>query len=248
MSLKTITRLLLTGTLVALSATAWAGGPGVMVPPAPVDYSGVYIEGDAGWAQVNWADFWAGALNSVPIATTIGNNLVTIQGGVVGSHGESGFTWGGDLGYQFNRYFSAEAGWYRLATVSGNHSRIAVIGNSDFGLLDGLRVYSWFVYFAGKVAIPVADDVDIFGKAGVAWRKLNYSGAGTSLAVLTAVFHDTHYSKPFFAFGAQWWIDQNWSANIQYMVVPGYYRAVEVAMQAPKANLVVGGIGYKFAV
>ena len=245
MSLKTITRLLFTGTLMALSAAAQAGGPGMMAPPAPVDYSGMYIEGDAGWAQANWADFWAGALNSAPALSTSSSR---IQGDVVGGHGESGFTWGGDLGYQFNRYFSAEAGWYRLATVSGNHSRTAIIGNEEVGLLDGLRVYSWFVYFAGKVAIPVADDVDIFGKAGVAWRKLNYSGAGTSLAVLTAVFHDTHYSKPFFAFGAQWFFDQNWSANIQYIAVPGYYRVAELAMQAPKANLVVGGIGYKFAV
>ena len=238
MSLKTITRLLFTGTLMALSAAAIAGGPDMMAPPAPVDYSGMYIEGDAGWAQANWDNFWAGALNSAPAV------LAFPRGGVVGDHGDSGFTYGGDLGYQFNRYFSAEAGWYHLVTVSGNHA--TAVGGS--GTLDPIVVRSWFVYFAGKVAIPVADDFDIFGKAGIVWRKLDYSGPAVGLAAITAVFHDTHYSKPFFAFGAQWFLDQNWSANIQYMVVPGYYRAAEVAMQAPKANLVVGGIGYKFAV
>ena len=223
--------------IVSLGTTAAiAGGPDMMAPPAPVDYSGVYIEGDIGWAQVNWGDFWAGALNSAPVG------LGLASGAAIGAHRESGFTYGGDLGYQFNRYFSAEAGWYHLPTVAGEHS------SSSGSNLDPIVVRSWLVYFAGKVAIPVADDFDIFGKAGIVWRKLDYSGPAVGLAAITAVFHDTHYSKPFFAFGAQWFLDQNWSANIQYMVVPGYYRAAEIAMQAPKANLVVGGIGYKFAV
>jgi len=246
MSVKKFLVLSAAGVAALAAAAAQAGGPDVMAAPAPAGDSGIYVDVDAGWVQSNWSNFWGGGLNTAPmVAGGRGTGSVT-------SNARSGFTWGGDLGYQFNRHFSAELGWYKLPTAAGSQG--LVIPMAGFA---GLQIRSWALYFAGKISVPVYDDIDLFGKAGLAWRNLSYSGTSMSLPGVTNILGRTgHYWAPFLGFGGQWWITPEWSVNVQYLHIPAYTRNANVGMavgvdiknQAPSANLVVGGVGYKFAV
>jgi len=238
MSVKNKLLVLAAGVAAIAVTAAQAGGPGVMAAPAPVD-SGIYVDVDAGSAQSNWSNFWAGAMNPAPMG---------VPPGTVTSHGRSGFTIGGDLGYQFNRHFSAELGWYKLPTVAGS-APIAPIA------MNALQTRSWILYFAGKLSVPVYDDIDLFGKAGLVWRNLSYSGSSAANPIFAAGIGRTgHYWAPFLGFGGQYKITHEWSVNVQYLYIPAYTRnanfvvANDVKNQAPAAHLILGGIGYKFAV
>ena len=249
MSIKKILLTVAAGAFALGSSMAFAGGPGMMAPPAPVDYSGVYIEGDVGYASVNWSDFWAG------VYTPEGSGRYTQANNIVGnvrSGGHGGFVWGGDLGYQFNRYFSAEAGWYKLPAVEGDQGLAAFELNSNC-----IQTRSWILYFAGKAAVPIWDNLDLFGKAGIVYRRLHYSGNALGIAAVTVrLASDAHYWAPFLAVGLQWWFSPEWSMNVQYLHVPSYTSAegksaagqMNNSTQAPKADLILAGVGYKFAV
>lgn len=233
--------------IAALAATgAYAGGPDRMAPPAPVDDSGIYIDVDAGWAHSDWANFWGGIYNTAAMAPA---------GGGISSGGGSGFTWGADLGYQFNRNLSAELGWYQFRKVVGAQAVAVAAVTSG---LTNVATRSWILYFAGKLSIPVYDNIDLFGKAGLVWRNLSRSGPGMGLIpVNNAIPTSSHYWAPFLGFGGQWWLTHAWSLNLQYMHVPSYSRSAgpsltvtaanDVAKQSPSVNMIVAGVGYKFA-
>ncbi len=224
--------------IASLGATAViAGGPDMMAPPAPVDYSGYYIEGDVGYGYSNWGAFEGGILNT---------SFAAPNPGTVTSNNT--FVWGGDFGYQFNRYLSVEAGWYKLGTAAGD-TYVELSEDTDAEAEAGVQISSWMLYFAGKIAVPIWSSLDVFGKAGVVWRHLTYTGNALSNANFTTVIPEhNHYWAPFFAFGFQWWFNPNWSVNVQYLHVPANTERREISAQAPKANLIVGGVGYKFAV
>jgi len=233
MSVKKFLVLTTAGAVALAAGAAQAGGPDVMAPPAPIDYSGIYFEGNLGWSLSNWTNFWAGAINPSPLAL--------FSPAWITSNGRTGFTWGFDLGYQFNKYFSAELGWYKLPTVSGFFP--APVPGAP-----GFSQRSWFVYLAGKVAVPVADNFDLFGKAGVAWRHLSLSGAVTGLPAFNLIPSSGSYWAPYFAFGMQYWINDAWIVNLQYQHVASNVGVTNIATAAPSANLVTMGVGYKFAV
>ncbi|MCB1827240.1 MAG: outer membrane beta-barrel protein, partial [Coxiellaceae bacterium] len=169
MSVKRYLTLAAAGIASIAATSAIAGGPDVMA--APMDYSGFYLDLDAGWGGSNWNHFAGGVLD--PFNPSIGS---------VTDHGTGGFAWGGDVGYQFNQYFSVEMGAYDLASVRGNNG--IILGNA--ASVGGVKINSWVLYAAGKVAIPVMQNFDFFGKVGVAWRFLNYSGVGVSGAAAIA--------------------------------------------------------------
>ena len=234
--------------IASLAATsAMAGGPDMA--PAP-DYSGFYIDGDVGWAGSDWQDFVGGIFNPTGGAASSG----TVEGG-----GYGGFAWGGDIGYQFNEYYSFEVGAYSLRSVAGN------VGNANRNVASPgttfqppnpsagpAKVSSWIAYAAGKLTIPLFDNVDLFGKAGIAWRFLDYSGtalgqSAVSLSLAaTQSFSNTHYATALAGVGLQYWITPEWSVNAQYLYVPGRSADQEIDQQAPSVHLVVGGVGYKF--
>lgn len=239
MSVKKYFGLAVLGAASLVATSAMAGGPDIA--PAP-DYSGFYIDGGVGYASSNWRDFIGGVFLPTGFAASPG--YITSNG--------KGFTYGGDLGYQFNQYFSFEVGAYDLPSVTGNFGASAILGNALPFSAGGVKVDSWLLYAAAKIAIPLFQNLDWFGKAGVAWRFLSYSGP--AMAVINPVtgstfgstVTDTHYATYMFATGMQYWITENWSVAFQYMFVNGRSTIFSFNQQAPNVNLYLLNFGYKF--
>lgn len=245
MSVKKYFGLTAVGIASLVATSAMAGGPDVA--PAP-DYSGFYVDGDVGWAGSYWNDFVGGVFNPTGFAASAG---------VVQSGGTGGFAWGGDIGYQFNEYYSFEVGAYSLRSVSGQ------VGNSSQSRgttvhppaqsAGPVKVSSWALYVAGKLAIPLFDNFDLFGKAGIAWRFLDYSGAALSQSPVPLslgapqTFNDIHYATWLAGVGIQYWLTPQWSLNAQYLYIPGRGDLEDISQEAPNVHIVVGGVGYKFS-
>lgn len=217
------------GVLLCSVSAAYAGGPTDTVaaaPPEPIDYSGVYVDLSAGYAQINWATASIGAFNGFsPIIT----------GGPT-SKGRGAASFGADVGYQINRYLGLEFAWYSIPTVRGV-SDIAMI-------LPALTIKSWVADFALKLMAPIWGKLDIFAKVGPSYRYLRYSGA----ASITPGFggQTDQFWSVMFAAGLQYWLDQNWLLSVQYIHFPQYTRGGNVNRQAPTAHIYVASLGYKF--
>jgi len=232
--------------LAALGTTAaMAGGPDVDIAPvAPQFVPYVYIEGNVGYAGVDWkslnrrSDFINPARDHIFKHTN--------------SNGEGGFTGGVDLGYMFTRHFGIEGGWYWLPRVKGTSW-----GGFPYGVYNKeLRISSWFAYVAGKVVVPLFDNFDLFGKAGVAYRNLDYSGYRDNGhhhkaegSRLRGYFPgEQHYWRPVFAVGGQYVLDNAWVFDVQYMRVSDYLNFNHPARRAPSVNSWTFSLGYMFDV
>lgn len=216
--------------LAALGVTvAFAGGPEEMpMPPAaPVFQQLVYIEGNLGYAIVDWRHF-----STTPFFTLTHNS-------------EGGFVYGGDIGYQFMRNFAIEGGIYRLPEAEGTN--IGIIDNVVYGTFGApLDIHSWFIYLAGKITVPLYENFDLFGKVGVAYRQLSFNSP-TIPPLFLGSPPTQGYWDPVFAGGLNYMFTPNWTANLQYMRVPAFLRNGDTR-QAPSANLFTGGVGFQFSV
>ena len=165
----------------------------------------------------------------------------------------SGFIYGGDLGYTFNRYFSIEVGAFGLPTVS--YTIRSKPGNyiaNDTGTIS-----NWLIDLAGKVTLPIASisGLDICGKFGVAYRAGNFKDNETrdglpNTAIQPSVFD---ILEPLVGGGLQYGITENWSVNAQYLFIPygilsttilGPNKADHISI--PSAQIVTGGISFNF--
>ena len=203
------------------AAAALAGGPDQMVmPPAPAFQPKVYVEANAGYARVNWSrfagtPFLAGA-----------------------SKERGGFTYGFDGGYQFSRNLALELGWFYLPKVKGFAN-----GTGGFIRPGALRLKSWFIYVAGKLTVPLLDNVDAYLKMGAAYRRLTWNGAGVGSGKTT-----NGYWRPVFAGGFSYMVSESWEINVQYLRLPGNLRESVATKRAPAANVWTASLGYAFPV
>ncbi len=215
-------RILLAIASVACLATSvvYAGGaePVDVVPaPMPGDMRYLYLEINPGWADSGWRDINGFAF---PFAPQSSNN-------------SSGFTFGLDGGFMFTRYIGLELGGYVLPTANGPGS-----GLFPFGV-GNLSVNSWFAYAGGKLAAPIFENFEVFGKVAGAYRNFNYQGPAAPAA------RNNSYWTPLFGAGAQYgW--NSFTVDAQYLRVPGYREATPITRRAPAANLYTLGIGYRF--
>jgi len=227
MSLKKLIISLLFGMSLCSISAVFAGGPmDAVAPPEPVDYSGVYVDLSAGYANVNWSSSTIGVLNGFS---------PTVNGAPNGN-ARGGFSGGGDIGYQINRYLGLEFAWYSLPKVTGV---------SDVAMtLPAVTIRSWVADFALKMMAPIWGKLDIFAKVGPSYRSLRYTGTGS----ITAGFggQKDQYWSVMFAAGLQYWLDQNWVISAQYLHFAEYTRGGNVNRQAPTAHLYMGSVGYKF--
>jgi len=224
MSVKKLLILAAAGIASVGATAALAGGPDqVAMPAAPVFQPYVYIQGDVGYVHTNWEDYAFG-----PFHGSVNN-------------GKGGITAGGALGYQATRFVGMEVGAMYLKNVDGE--------NKD---CYGLCLSQWLLYFAGKLTVPVADNFGLFGKVGIGYRGLNWSGKATSYN--SSSYHNQYcwdnagYWTVIFATGLVYHVNDNWDVKLQWMHVPGNTGSHDFANRAPAANLYTFGIDYKFAV
>jgi len=230
MSVKKLLILTAAGIASVGMTAAIAGGPTVMAPPAPVEDSYFYVEGNIGYASQDFTD-----------ATFIGAGP-----GFFGPGSEGGWAYGADLGYMFNQYIGLEAGWTylpRFANTSGN------LGNVGYDLRSTNG--TWFVV---KLVAPLTERLDGFFKAGIGYRYGRIIWRAPAAANSSVPSSQMCELRPLFAVGGAYHFGQSWMMNIQFMHFMGgttYNSGGAPAVQsvvAPASNVLTLGVGYKFTV
>ena len=198
-----------------------------------------YIEGAVGGAFSNWSDSLSYIFPS-PTSSQF-TNL------------DAGFTFGGDVGYKFNRYFSIEAGAFSLPKVNYTiQSKTNTYTATDSG-----SISNWLIDLAGKVTLPVASisGLDMFGKFGMAYRAGNFTDNETFNGGATTLIRPSVFDilEPVVGSGLQYAINDSWAVNAQYLYVPygilsttilGPNQADHISI--PAAQLLTGGISFTF--
>ncbi|MBS0350303.1 MAG: hypothetical protein JSR33_03785 [Proteobacteria bacterium] len=173
MNLKKVLTLTAASAAILSSAAAFAGGPEVM-PATPACQACVavfvpylYIGGSAGWAFSNWNDFIFGAANNfsyndLPFSTSADN---------------SGFTFGGKVGYQFTEHFGVEGGGFALPDSDQSITVTVDPKKKTTQTING-EIDSWFAYGAAtlRAALPFNPFLHVTGKVGGVYRELHHSG------------------------------------------------------------------------
>lgn len=221
-----VKKLLLLGAagIASLGMTAaLAGGPDM----APAPDSGVYVGVSAGYAIHDIRS----DMGSVTPSTAIAWN----------DRARGGFSFGADIGYQFNRYVAAEFGYWYLPDA-----RATLTARPGFAFLNtATTIKSYALYLAAKVMVPLYDSLDVFMKGGLAYRNstgvpaLNAIGVGLRTTVPT---FESKTIEPMFAGGLAYHFDENWSVNVQYTYLGSVDRS-----QIPAAHIFTGGVEYMFA-
>lgn len=211
---------------VGAMTAAVAGGPEYAVP----SYAGVYVEGNLGYAYRPWE-------NNVTTIFGLGNQVGVLSST---SNVNGGFTAGADIGYQFNQFFSVEAGWYYLPKISGKFgANIAGVTPISVDVTSGLA------YAAFKGTAPIYNNTYIFGKLGAAYT---YNDANVRIPASsgTATTTQSNFWNPMLAAGIQYYFTPSWSVNVQYAYIPGYQQSSSSRFLAPESQLITAGLGYKF--
>ena len=152
------------------------------------------------------------------------------------------WTVGGDLGYQFINNLAIELGgnWMQSARVSG----------SLLGFNDRTRqLNSWVAYLAGKMSVPVYDHLSVFAKAGLGYQRESGSvfDAANHLLGNAAISLQNSAWVPVFAVGANYDVNHNVFAGVQYMRFGSQDRLTDSKMWALTAkDLFTASLGYKF--
>lgn len=138
-------------------------------------------------------------------------------------NGKGGFTAGGSFGYSFMPNLAVELGGFYLpqATYSS--------GNGD------KKIFSLVAYAAGRLSVPVAESLSLYGQAGVDFRDIHIDSNNKG-----------HYWGPVFGVGGQYDFSPELYAQVQYMRVAGKSGSSNQYDNAVAADLFTLNIGYKF--
>lgn len=185
---------LATSVAVAGGMNSTYSAPAAVAAPA----TNLYVQAQLGYAQTYWKNHFGGVVTS-------------------SKHGNGGFTWGADLGYQFNKNMAVELGGFYLpkATVNSNTTK------------------SWAGYAAVKLSAPVMSNVSVYAKVGLGYQHVKIDSA------------KTHHWGPAFGAGVDYDLGNNMFVNVQYMRFAG--KVKNGVAEATNPNIWTAGIGYKFS-
>jgi len=193
--------------------------------PALTSDTGVYIEGLVGYNRYVF-DSALGTPDTV--AATNWHN------------GSGNWTLGADIGYQFQRYLSAELG--------GIYTFYGALEPQDKspGAPGSLKLQPSYAYLAGKFSMPVYNNFSVFAKLGAGYQKIYITTNGAEFL------------------GSGVTSESNWGpmlgAGIAYNFTPAFYVSGEwlyftnsvglgpngsISTKTP--NIFLLGVGYKFA-
>ena len=227
-----VKRILILGAATMSMSAAIAGGF-TQEPMAPTSIdSGIYLEGNLGYARQDYFDSIQWRRN-----TDVGiNNNSNVYGG---------FSAGLDAGYQFNRNYALELGWFYLPSVN-------VAGSYEASQ----QLTSWALYLAGKYMVPLSamNNTDLFFKLGVEYRNAQVPTAAINEDVDTITTGTSNFVRPMFATGLDYGFNDALSAVFQYAYFMGAANSFPFAavntgsLGTLAANVFTLGLGYKFAV
>ncbi|OGO95581.1 MAG: hypothetical protein A3F41_03960 [Coxiella sp. RIFCSPHIGHO2_12_FULL_44_14] len=157
------------------------------------------------------------------------------------SHGKGGFTLASALGYQWGQYIAAEVGAVRFPTMI-----YYVPAGVRVGQGSSARFRGWMSFIALKLNVPVVRGFYLFAKLGAGSIANSVKFEFIPIAGLP---QRGDYWAPITAFGMQYYINWNWSLNLQYLFVPGFARRPLDGLirksPAPDSYLITLGISYK---
>jgi opacity protein-like surface antigen len=224
--------------ILGLSTSAMAGEVEIPAAHPMVPTSGIYLEGNLGYARINYADTDDAPSFSIP---NIG------QGAFIATQNlRGGFSFGFDAGYQLNQYWAIELGWYYLPETNFRLTTQTIFNELS---TDKVEFNSWGAYLALKIMIPfmVIPGASLFFKGGLGYRRINLNFMFTSDSNLTIATGKMYKWSPMFAVGLQWMLNHNWIFDLQYMRFPGGSFANEpfgVSGALPAANIFTISLGY----
>lgn len=210
MSVKQLA-LITAASVVALSSVSFAGG--ATAAPAASD-AGVYVDVNVGAGFRDIKD---------------DSSLTVREGTAMGSYNnaESGFTFGADLGYQFNKTWAVEVGYQwqddAKATFAAGSTTELMGGSAAVGTAttsDWVKVKTYLIDAALKGSMPVMDSVSAYAKLGVAYTHNDVTAHDDSETPANNT-DSTDYWNPMFAVGVAYHIDHNWNVALEYSYVPG---------------------------
>lgn len=232
------------GAATFITSAVFAGGPdhyALLPQQQQPSENAIYLEGQLGYAFVDWSDFNS---NNVIGNSATANYAVT-------SNGNGGLSGGADLGYQFAKYFGVEGGWVYLPTVDARGTGNAV-NSATVPTTSTTDVSSWALYLAAKIMLPLYDGINLYGKAGAAYRHLSYGALYTTPPNgIVSVNTSGYYFAPLFAVGVGYTIS-NWLLSVQYMFIASNTDVNNANSNfgapdaAPAVNLLTGTVGYRF--
>lgn len=140
-----------------------------------------------------------------------------------------GFTWGADLGYQFNQYAAIEAGYTQFHELKG-----VANGTSGNATLKGVDLMA-------KGIMPINDQFNVFAKAGAMdlFLKTNPSGRPS-----------VKYSRvaPAFGLGTAYNVTQNVALTLQGITTLAMKGPHAGTFTMPATYAAYAGLSYKFNV
>lgn len=221
---------LLTAAVAAASfvgLTAFAGGGAVM----PAQHNTfAYVELNTGFANKHLGQ----SIDSLI-------QLVDFQNSDKYTHSRTNGVWtvGGDLGYQFINNLAIELGgnWMQAARFTGPF-------NDNTNTTQNLN--SWVAYLAGKMSVPVYDHLSVFAKAGLGYQRESGSFFDSANAEQPLSAQNSAW-VPVFAVGANYDVNHNVFAGVQYMRFGSQIRSTDSKAWAFTAkDLFTASLGYKF--
>ena len=215
-------------TAAGLASSVVLAGNSMYAPrpaPAPMMMSdtGIYIEGMAGYNRYAFTDGYDSSIRVI----------VPSVESYDWDNGTGNWAFAAAIGYQFHRYFSAELGGIYTLRAKFNYTFHGVSPAE----VSNIKVQPWYAYLAGKMSIPIYDNLSLFAKLGAGYQKVKMDDAST--------------------LGTQ----NNWGpmfgAGLAYNFTPAFYitgqwlrftgKIKDGVVQTTAPNIFLIGLGYKFA-
>ena len=188
------------------------------------DDTGVYAEGLVGYNRYDFSD---GYSDSLAPGTSPGFSQRQWN------HGTGHWIFGLTVGYQFHRYFSAEAGG--LYTLRAKYSYVFTgIGSTK----TTITVRPWYAYLAGKLSILLCDKISLFTKLGAGYQRTKITGDPDARG-------NQGKWGPMFGAGLAYHFTSGFYINGQWLRFTGKIKNARLDNTAP--NIFLLGMGYKFA-
>lgn len=119
--------------------------------------------------------------------------------------------WALGIGYDFDKNFGVELGYFDLGKLSGN-AQLPL----GYGSVSG-SASAEVITLAGVGSWNVTDDFSVFGKLGVAYDRLKASGTATEVGGASAtVSVSESYTKPYVAVGVAYQLTKELAATVDY--------------------------------
>lgn len=206
----------------------------IPIPKYTPALSGPYIEGDVGFAIIDWKYF-----DPQIFASDVATEERYLEGGFMGA---------ADGGYQFNKSFAIEFGFAALPRVTMQGS----FAPSTFPVSSESK--GFFIYLGAKLQKQFAINNFVFLKLAPAYRFTEFRSQSLTTAVSSFdIRQKAYHFVPLLGIGVTHFFTPAFSINFQYMYLGAVVQHFEAFpggnvsdINVPSANIFLIGLGYMY--